>query len=271
MTTLEAALLGIVQGLAEFLPISSSGHLVIVQRWLGIVEPALTFNVAVHFGSLLAVVFALRAEWIFMAQSLAGKAGARNAEGRRLFFQLVLASLPVAIVGFIARDFIESTFASPWIPAIMLFVTGGLLWFADGASGKMGRSLERLRFQDALVMGIGQAVALLPGLSRSGSTMCFGLFSGLDRSAAARFSFLMAVPAVFGATLLESVKLFGDGGATGTAFAPIIVGVLASAITSYAAIRFFLAFIRRGRLRWFAWYVWLIAAVVVGMLLTGGM
>ncbi len=271
MTSWEAALLGVVQGLAEFLPISSSGHLVIIQRWLGMVEPALTFNVAVHFGSLLAVVAALRAEWIFMAQSLFGKAGARNAEGRRLFFLLVVASLPVAVVGFLARDLIESTFASPWVPAFMLFATGGLLWLADGAGGKMGRSLERIRFQDALTMGIGQAVALLPGLSRSGSTMCFGLFSGLDRSAAARFSFLMAVPAVFGATLLEAVKLFSEGGTGGPAVVPMIVGVVASAVTSYAAIRFFLAFIRRGRLRWFAWYVWLVAAVVVGMLLTGGM
>lgn len=271
MTSFEAALLGVVQGLAEFLPISSSGHLVIVQRWLGIIEPALTFNVAVHFGSLLAVVVALRAEWIFMAQSLAGKAGARNAEGRRLFFLLVIGSLPVAIVGFIARDFIESTFASAWVPAIMLFVTGGLLWFADNTTGNMGRPLERIRFQDALVMGIGQAIALLPGLSRSGSTMSFGLFTGLDRSAAARFSFLLAVPAVFGATLLESVKLFGEG-VTGTiAVTPTLIGVIASAITSYAAIRFFLAFVRRGRLRWFAWYVWLIGAIVIGMLLTGGM
>lgn len=271
MTLWEAALLGVVQGLAEFLPISSSGHLVIMQRWLGIVEPALTFNVAVHFGSLLAVVAALRAEWMFMAQSLVNRAGARSAEGRRLFFLLVIASLPVAIVGFIARDWIESMFASPWVPAIMLVVTGGLLWLADGAIGKMGRSLERIRFQDALIMGIGQAFALLPGLSRSGSTVCFGLFSGLDRSAAARFSFLMAVPAVFGATLLESVKLLGGDGTSGPAITPLVIGVVASAVTSYAAIRFFLAFIRRGKLRWFAWYVWAVAAVVIGMLLAGGM
>ena len=148
------------------------------------------------------------------------QSGARNAEGRRLVFSAGPRFSAGRRCRFYRTGFIESTFASPWIPAFMLFVTGGLLWLADGAGGKMGRSLERIRFQDALVMGIGQAVALLPGLSRSGSTMCFGLFSGLDRSAAARFSFLMAVPAVFGATLLESVKLFGDGGATGTASHP---------------------------------------------------
>src|SRR5690625_3292628 len=106
MTTFEAALLGVVQGLAEFLPISSSGHLVLVQRWLGIVEPALTFNVAVHFGSLLAVVVALREEWVLMAQSFVGRAGSRNASGRRLLFLLVVATLPVAVIGLIARDFI---------------------------------------------------------------------------------------------------------------------------------------------------------------------
>lgn len=257
----EAIFLGIVQGVAEFLPVSSSGHLVILQHWLSVDEPSLTFNVALHFGSLLAVVSVLWREWWLMARALVGKAGDETAFGRRLFLLLVVASLPVAVVGLLVRDHIDVAFASPYIPGIMLLVTGLILWYADRA--RPTGSLEHVTYKNAIWMGLGQALSLLPGLSRSGTTMATGIYTGIDRQAAARFSFLMAVPAIFGATLVESVAWFtgasGDAGST----AITLVGALASAVTSYFAIRFFLSFLRRGRLVWFARYVWLIGGVVL--------
>lgn len=267
MTWFEAALLGIVQGIAEFLPISSSGHLVILQSWFGLAEGALTFNVAVHLGSVLAVVAALRHEWSLIVKGVLGRAGARSGEGRRLLALLVAATIPAAIVGFALRDRIESAFSSPVVPGIMLLVTGALLWFADRGAGDVGRPLGSLRLRDVLWMGIGQACALLPGLSRSGSTISFGLLAGVDRATATRFSFLMAVPAILGAALVEGVELARRGGA-GVDFGILAVGLISAAITSYAAIRFFLAFIRRGRLRWFSWYVWLVGIVVIALALS---
>lgn len=267
MDIVEAILLGIVQGASEFLPISSSGHLVIVQRLLGVEEGSLTMSIAVHFGSLIAVVAALWPEWWLMLKALVGRAGEQNAAGRRLFFMLVLASLPVAVVGYLLKESIEAAFSSPYIPAVMLLVTGVLLWYADKVKGKA--SLGDLSIRHALTMGIGQSIALLPGLSRSGTTMAAGIFAGLRREQAARFSFLMAVPAIFGASLLEGIALLTGESTADLSLAVVLAGIIASLITSYIAIRFFLSFLRRGRLRTFAWYVWIVGALVLALTVLG--
>lgn len=269
MSIAEAMILGIVQGLTEFLPVSSSGHLVILQSRLGLSEPGLTFGVAVHLGSLVAVVVALRQEWLLIAKALLGRAGRENAFGRQLFLLLVVASLPIAVVGYVLRDAISATFASPHVPGAMLLVTGLLLWYADRRTSRGGKSIESLRLRDALWVGVGQALAILPGLSRSGTTMSFGLLAGVDRHAAARFSFLLAVPAIFGAGLLEGFTILRDGVAIDRT--TLATGIVASVIASYAAIRLFLAFIRRGRLIWFAWYTWLVGVVVLGLSVTGNL
>lgn len=241
MEYVQAIVLGIVQGVSEFLPVSSSGHLVIVQKLLGIDEGGLTLSVALHFGSLLAVVVVLWREWWLMARALFGQAGDENAFGRHLFLMLVLASLPVAVVGFFIRDYIDSAFSSVYIPGLMLLVTGVLLWYADRT--KATDSLRQMTVGRALTMGMGQALALLPGLSRSGTTMATGIFAGLKREEAARFSFLMAVPAIFGASLLEAVSLVTGETAIETSGVVLFAGALASLVTSYVAIRFFLSFL----------------------------
>lgn len=267
MDFVDAIVLGIVQGASEFLPISSSGHLVIVQRLLGVEEGSLTISIAVHFGSLLAVIAALWSEWWLMFKALIGRAGTENPAGRRLFLMLVLASLPVAAVGFLFKDWVEAAFSSPYVPGIMLLVTGVLLWYADKRQGVAG--LADISPRHALAMGIGQSVALLPGLSRSGTTMATGMFTGLQREEAARFSFLMAVPAIFGASLLEGIALLTGESALDLSASVLFVGVVASLVTSYIAIRFFLSFLRRGRLVWFARYVWFVGAVVLALTFFG--
>lgn len=268
MEFLQAIVLGVVQGVSEFLPVSSSGHLVIVQHLFDMSVTGLTFNVAVHLGSLLAVVVVLWPEWWLMARALVGRAGEQNAFGRRLFFMLVLASLPVAIVGLLVKDHIDAAFASPYVPGVMLLATGVLLWYADKRPA-VG-NLEEVTPRQALWMGVGQSVALVPGLSRSGTTMATGMFTGLGREAAARFSFLMAVPAICGAALVEGVELLSTGvEQAGVAPAVIATGALTSLITSYISIRFFLAFIRRGRLIWFARYVWVVGFIVLALAVAG--
>lgn len=261
MDFVEAIILGIVQGASEFLPVSSSGHLVIVQRLLGIDQGGLTMSVAVHFGSLIAVVVALWPEWWLMFKALIGRAGDQNVAGRRLLLMLVIASLPVAVIGFLLKDTVEAAFSSPYIPGIMLLVTGVLLWYADKGRGQV--RLGDVSARHALTMGIGQSIALLPGLSRSGTTIAAGIFGGMRRDEAARFSFLMAVPAIFGASLLEGISLVTGQTAPDLAVSVLLVAMAASLVTSYVAIRFFLSFLRRGRLIWFAWYVWVVGALVL--------
>lgn len=263
MEFLVAVVLGVVQGVTEFLPVSSSGHLAILEHMFDTDVGGITFNVAVHVGSLLAVVLVLRQEWWLMATALVGRAGAQTAFGRRLFLLLIVASLPVAVTGLLLKDTVEAAFSSPFVPGVMLLVTGFLLWYADRTAGS--GTLEDVTPRRALFMGLGQAAALLPGLSRSGTTMATGIFSGLGREAAARFSFLMAVPAVFGAALVEGKELFDGQAAVAAAPGVIAAGLVASLVTSYVCIRFFLAFLRRGRLIWFARYVWAVGALVLAL------
>jgi len=267
MTVLEAIVLGLLQGLTEFLPVSSSGHLVIARHLLGANAEALTFDVFVHFGSLLAVLAFFREE---LAQMAAGVLGLRRPgadAGKRLFWLLVVASVPVGVVGLLFRDAIERAFASVLVPAVMLFVTGALLMFADREGGL--RQNTRPGLVHAIAMGIGQACALLPGLSRSGTTMSAGILAGLTRQAAARFAFLMSIPAILGATALEVVSLWRDGARLSDGFEVVLAGTAASAVSSYLAIAFLLRFLQRGRLAPFAVYTWVIGALVLGLTLAG--
>ncbi|OUN01484.1 MAG: hypothetical protein BAA04_09980 [Firmicutes bacterium ZCTH02-B6] len=267
MSAWQAIVLGVLQGLTEFLPVSSSGHLVIARHLLGISAEALTFDVFVHFGSLLAVALFFREE---IMQMIAGVLGLRRPgadAGRRLFWLLVIASIPVAAVGLLLRDAIERAFASVLVPALMLFVTGALLLFADRVGSL--RQNTRPGLVHAVAMGLGQACAVLPGLSRSGTTMSAGLLAGLTRHAAARFAFLMSIPAILGATALEVISLWRDGTGFGDVAGPVFLGTLASAVSSYLAIAMLLRFLQRGRLAPFAVYTWVIGALVLGLTLAG--
>lgn len=259
----HAIILGIVQGATEFLPVSSSGHLVIVQSWLGISEGALSFDAIIHFGSLMAVIYVFRGELLLMAQGVLGKGEPQQVRlGRRLLGLLFIATVPLVVVGLALRDIIESAFTSAYVAAALLAGTGLLLWIAEKRQHQAGDSEPRRGH--ALWMGLAQAAAVLPGLSRSGTTIAVGMLAGLTREGAARFSFLMSIPALLGATALELRSVFNDPSLQGVLEPGVlVVGIITTAIASYAAIALLLRFLQRGRLIFFAYYTWVLALVTL--------
>ncbi len=268
LTVWEAVVLGIVQGVTEFLPISSSGHLVIVQQWLGVHQGALSFDAIIHAGSLLAVITIFRGELLLMTKGIVSPQ--QDKEGRRLLVWLILATVPLVVVGLTLRDTVETAFTSIYVTVIMLTVTGGLLWLAESRHGKsQGESPTK---RHALWMGLAQAGAVMPGLSRSGSTIALGMLAGLNRETAARYSFMMSIPALLGAMALELKSLLdGTEVGMGGTLEPIVLiaGVVASTITSYAAIAILLRFLRNGRLIFFAYYAWAFALLTLLLELNG--
>jgi len=273
MSMWHAIVLGIIQGVTEFLPVSSSGHLVIAQQLFGITEHTLTFDVVVHAGSLLAIIIALKDELASMAAGLFSLFGRGTGvdggavEGRRLLWKVAVATIPLVIVGLLLRDAVDDAFSLAVVPIILLFVTGILLFYADRAPA-VGTTRET-GWSHTIWMGVAQACAVLPGLSRSGLTMSAGMMSGLSREAAARFSFLLAIPAIAGATILELRGLVSGEVVSAAATDTLIVGTVVSAVTSYLAIRLFLRFVRQGRLAPFAYYTWLLGAVMLWLTLVG--
>jgi undecaprenyl-diphosphatase len=254
MNLLQAIILGILQGATEFIPISSSGHLVLVPWLFGWDSPGLVFDTVVHWGTLVAVlVYFWRDWWTLITAWLRGlfRWDWRDANAR-LMWLLIVGSIPAAVIGFLLEDFFESLFSQPVWVCIFLFVTAALLTIGEWL-GKKTRSLNELRWSDALTIGLGQAAAIAPGISRSGSTISVGLLRGVERAAAARFSFLLATPIILGAGALQLLDLFSVPDPT--AMAPALVaGFLAAAITGYLCIRFLLRYLQRGMLYPFAIY-----------------
>ena len=270
MTILQAIILGIVQGLTEFLPISSSGHLILVPwlfNWHFLLDdPSLnkTFDVALHLGTFLAVVVyfwreigRLLAAWVrsMTRRSLADPAA-------KLAWLLIVSTIPAAIVGVALESFIEDKLGKPWIIAIMMIVFAGVMYLIDHVA-KLDRDLESLSWFDAVLIGVAQAFALCPGVSRSGITMMTGLLMRLDREAAARYSFLMSIPVIGGAAAYKGLQVARDGLPAGTA-APFAIGIAAAAISGFAAIWFLLAYLKRHSFELFVIYR---IAVGVGMLI----
>ncbi len=250
----EAALLGVLQGMTEFLPVSSSGHLVLGQAALGLAEPQVLFDILVHVGTLAAVLYfygrdALRIlrAWLL---SLAGKPGDRASA--HTGWLILLGTVPAGVVGVLLEDFIEGLFASPRMTSLALLATGALLFFGKSPTGD-GRGEAELTWRDALVIGAFQALAIVPGISRSGSTITSALFLGIDRETAARFSFLLSIPAIGGALLLKARHFAAVSPAD---MAPYIVGTLAAAAAGVFALGWLLRVVRRGNLRGFAYYCW---------------
>ena len=245
----QAVVLGLIQGLTEFLPVSSSGHLVIAQSLLGIESHVILFDVFVHVGTLVAVMAVF---WQDIWQLL-----------RRPFCKLtaclIIACIPAAIMCFCLNDLFKALFSSVIAVAIALIITGILLYFSDRLNGK--RTLAEMNYLDALLIGIFQGVAIIPGLSRSGSTIFGALTRGLKRSEAARFSFLISIPVIFGALLKELLDASGEGSlvVTWTYF----VGAAVAALVGYLAIRAFLRILEKKTLRYFSYYCWALAFVVI--------
>jgi undecaprenyl-diphosphatase len=271
MTVWEAIILGIVQGVTEFLPISSSGHLVIVQSWLGIHEGAFTFDAVIHFGSLLAVTVALRQELWLIVRGLFGGQEEEARSGRRLMVLVILGTLPLILVGLTLRDAVDMAFTSVYLSALMLYVTGALLWLAEKSprSGQV-ETVSTVRtlgvtWRHSLWMGLFQALAVLPGLSRSGVTIAAGMMSGLGRETAARFSFLLSIPAIAGATILEMRTVLREDLSATISNEVLVVGTVAAGVSSYLAIALLLRFLRRGSLMGFVYYTWALATVVLAI------
>lgn len=266
MSILQAIILGIIQGATEFLPISSSGHLVLLPWWFNWELPHnLVYPVAVHLGTLLAVLIYFRQDWIRLFHGLVRLIQTRKLDhpDSLLLVYLTIGSIPVATFGsFLARR-LEETFQTPVAVAALLVVTAGLLILAERLTairGKTGNQLDHMTWQDALVIGIAQLFALLPGVSRSGSTIAAGLIRGLSRAESARFSFLLGAPAIVGAGILTSIQAINGNQFDGQLL-PLLAGFTSAAIVGYVAIALLLAFVRRRRLYLFAAYCILFAVV----------
>ena len=267
MSILQAAVLGIVQGLTEFLPVSSSGHLVLAQQLLSVSNPEmLSFDAYVHFGTLISVCIIFRKDIgsIVMsfwdaARTRTWKAAYEMNEYFRLGAAILVASVPAAIIGLQYRDQIAEAFRDPKLVSVNLVITGLFLFLTRFPKAVEGK---RVGIISGFIIGIAQSVAILPGISRSGSTISTALFLRLSPSLAARFSFLLSVPVIAGAALLETKTVIRQGMEMG--FAPFIAGLIAAAITGYFAIKLLLRIIERGRFSWFAFYCFVVG--ILGIL-----
>jgi undecaprenyl-diphosphatase len=267
LTTTRAIVLGILQGLGEFLPISSSGHLIVVPWLMGWPDSGLAFDVALHLGTLAAVAFAFWRDWVrLIGAGLRGLAAGRPLADpdARLLLYLALASVPGALAGLLLDEWAETVFRSPGLVALMMALMGLVLWAADRRAGR-GAEGEVVSLRDALLVGLAQALAIVPGTSRSGTTISMALFLGHRREAAARFSFLLALPITFGAAVVKVPDLLHGGADLG----PVVAGTVAAAVSGFLAIRVLLAYVRTRTYAPFVAYRFAFALLVWGLLLAG--
>lgn len=260
MTILDAILLGIIQGLTEFLPISSSGHLVLAEHWLGVQPGDLSFEVAVHVGTLIAVGVFFRKQLWSLIKSAIGQTEdvERLRMDRRLIMLLIIGTLPAVVIGLAFKSPIERIFSHPLAAAVALMVTGVWLLLMRAFT----RRDRPLAPSNSFLIGIAQSVAILPGISRSGSTIATGVMLGVSPSVAAEFSFLLSVPAVLGASVLALPEAFTFG-RFGLGH---VVGALCAAVVGYLAIRWVFAALRRGSFHWFGIYCLVLGAVATVLL-----
>lgn len=268
MSIPEALVLGIVQGLTEFLPVSSSGHLVVGQALLGIELPGVAFEVAVHFATLVSVLVAYRKR----VGALMRGSVRLDLRTWRYLGLIAVANIPAAAVYFLLGDVVETAFETPAAAGVAFLVTGGVLWSARGATRRgppnaPGPLPGPRGLGVAMLVGVAQAFALLPGISRSGSTVVAALWLGVESDDAAEFSFLMSVPAILGATLLQLLDTGTAASTLGTA--PLVFGAVAAGATGLVAIRIFLAALRARSFHRFALYPWILGLLFLGYLWIG--
>lgn len=258
MNIIQAIILGLVQGLTEFIPISSSGHLVLLHYAMGVTENGLAFDVALHFGTLIALIAYFRKDlWRYL------RALVKKSDETRLTWLLIMATIPAAIIGYLLESAAESTFRSVRLVAFTMLLFGLIMLAAEHVYQKRSKhtSLEKVTRNQALAMGFAQAAAIVPGVSRSGSTITAGLFVGLDRTSATRFSFLLGIPIMAGAV----VKVFTEGGvftAAKNQQGIFVIGIVTALVSGLFAIRFMLKYLVGHGLHIFAYY-----RIVLGLLL----
>jgi undecaprenyl-diphosphatase len=263
MPLYQAIVLAIVQGLTEFLPISSTAHLVLFPWLLGWKDPGLTFDVALHAGTLAAVAIYFWRLWVRMvgaALGLGASAETSRVE-RRLFWFLVIGTIPGGIAGFLLERAAEEKFRQPWLIAMSLIVVGLVMWVGDRAESHE-KSLERTGLADTLWIGAAQALAVIPGVSRSGSTMTAGLFRGLTREASARFSFLLATPIITGAVLVKGFELRHTGLPADMRL-PFFAGIAVSGLVGYWVIAFLMRYLAHRTFKIFVIYRLALGVVVL--------
>lgn len=266
MQYLEAVLLGVVQALTEFLPISSSGHLVLVPHLLGRETSSITFDVALHLGTVVAVIGYFWRDWAAIAGAglrdltSEGMAVQRWSPRARLGLWLVLASVPAGFAGVLFQDWIDENARDPVVVGVMLIVFGVLLGAADRWGGQVGRLLDMTPGR-AFIVGFAQALALIPGVSRSGATITAGRALGFDRTSAARFSFLLSAPIILGAGVIAIAEAVMGG--EEVAWGPLLVGAVTSAVVGALVIGVFMRFIERRTLAVFVWYRIALGVVVL--------
>ena len=267
-TVIQALVMGLVQGLTEFLPVSSSGHLIIVPflfGWDDAFINSLAFSVMLHIGTLLALLVYFRADWFALVPAGLAAVRDRSFEGdpnRRLAWLLVAATIPAALAGLLLNDLIETAFREIGLVAVTMVVGGAILWLADRL-GARDKGVNDVRLRAAIAIGMVQAVALVPGISRSGISISAARFAGLDRPAAARFSFLMATPVTAGAALFEVRRLVAGELAVEVSVEALVVGMVAAFVAGAFAIGGLLRYLRSSSLEVFVWYRLVLAVIVV--------
>jgi undecaprenyl-diphosphatase len=274
MSDLEALLLGIVQGLTEFLPISSSGHLIIVpwlQDYTFLLENEQfnkTFDVALHAGTLIAAIAYFRREVVLLVRGFVAAVRQRaiRSDEQRLAVAIAVGTIPAVIAGGIGSDFIDEHLGEPWMIALQLIFFGALLAWADRMPQR--RNLQQSKLRDGWYIGLAQVLALAPGTSRSGITITAGRWLGLDRDSAARFSFLLLIPIVAGATVFKAFSAVNEGLPSGVA-GPMVVGTIAAAVSGYLAIAFLLRLVRTASYSPFVYYRYAAGVAILLIIATG--
>ncbi|MDF0751960.1 undecaprenyl-diphosphate phosphatase [Marinobacter sp. 71-i] len=260
----QIIVLAIIQGLTEFLPISSSAHLILPSQVLGWPDQGLAFDVAVHVGTLAAVVWYFRSEVFRLTAAWAGDTvRGRVGQDSGLAWAVIAGTVPAGLAGLLLNDFIETSLRSGLVIAVSTIGFGLVLWWSD-AVGRRNRELPALTMKDALIIGVAQALALIPGTSRSGITITAALFLGFGREAAARFSFLLSIPLILAAGLLKTLELVGQGGATD--WAAIALGAALSFVSAVICIHLFLTFLERLGLMPFVIYRMVLGVLLLFML-----
>ena len=263
MTIFQSIIYGIIQGIGEFLPISSTAHLILAPYFFHWSDPGLAFDVALHLGTLIAVVVFFFWDWVEIIKIaiFKNKSAASGKYSPKLLWILAVATIPGALFGYLFDKKAETIFRNPLLIAFTLAVVGFILFWADRKL-KAKKDLNLINFKDAVIIGLSQAVAVIPGVSRSGATITSGLFLGLDRKSAARFSFLLSVPIIFGATVIELPKLMRAG-----IDLQIILGILFSALSGYLAIKYLLKFLEKSSYKIFFWYRLALALTILAVCL----
>ena len=271
MTAIQAIVMAVLQGVTELFPVSSLGHAVILPRLLnwGIDLKApdwLAYLVVMHLGTAIALFIFFRRDWLSFGLSLFGPTGTRSATDRRTFFYVVLATIPAVVAGFLFRKLLGDAFATPAIAAVFLIVNGFFLFIGDRIGEELVGTLDQLNWKGALAVGCAQCLALIPGISRSGSTIVAGVVAGLKHEEAARFSFLMGAPIILAANVYEAPKLLKEGATLGPM--AVLSGIVAG-VVAYLSLAFLMRYFQKHEFEAmspFAYYCWAAGAVSLAVI-----